>query len=154
MLSYPPPLPGNLIWAGWLAQYGNFQNFLKWPKNRSRERRKTARCLGDSLLAKLWWHLHLSEVEVSRNVSPLFKLSFWGCLGDNLLLWRSSNDLIWKSIHMHNTFNWRSVRMPLLSKVHSALSTRWSSEWKVPKDQGQKVNMCFFTLVQTAYHLD
>ncbi len=43
MLS-PTPTPGLL------TQHGNFQNFLKWPKNLSCEWHKTARFLGDSLL--------------------------------------------------------------------------------------------------------
>ncbi len=48
MLSPPPPTEYGL--AGWLTQHGYFQNFLKWPKSLSGERRKTARFLGDSLL--------------------------------------------------------------------------------------------------------
>ena len=48
MLSYPPPLANaNLTWAGWLTQYGHFQNFLKWPKNLLHEWRKTTCFLGD-----------------------------------------------------------------------------------------------------------
>ncbi len=51
MLSYYLPTPGNLIWAGWLANsIWKFSKFSEWPKYLSRERRKTARFLGDSLL--------------------------------------------------------------------------------------------------------
>ncbi len=31
---HPPPTI-NWTWAGWLTQYGNYPNFLKWPNNLS-----------------------------------------------------------------------------------------------------------------------